>query len=619
MQCNNTIYLQKALLPSELVFNTMWKELEDVKEYFNPGYGFDLEPGWENEQTVQHEGNEFGDMYSLAKGGTRSNRWAEYPTERLKETTSPVGNTVLHLAAWYGNDELVGVIVEKHPELLFSRNYRWETPLHVVARGGHISTVRKLLHIYAYRKRVDEKINMDEFLELIKLGNNRRNNMLHEAIMSGERNIAIEIFQYLEDQYNTPNNEGGSLSPSCYNDLALHSTNKAHESVMCLAVQAGHKETVQLILNKCHLPTTPKGLSPLVAAIKKQDQDMLKIILEKDQWIHLVDDHGRIPLHYAALWGYREGVVLLLGKCKTCNSKRDKYGYFPIHLASQRGHVEVVKKLLDHCPNPKEMIDSHGRNILHIAAEYGKHEVVSYILNMEPGIISRFWCCSIPKEENGKTPWDEMINEKDHSGNTPLHRAARGCHPRVVYALTWDKRVDLDAVNLNGETPLDVANALYESKNGDLHVTLPERLPWAALTSAGANESSEFLLRDKGNKFSNIMKPGTKISDTELYSIAKTLTVPSTLILTASVAACLAVPGEAEGKANNLDNPMFHFFIFCITISLFSSIISTIILLSARLGLLHLLALALNFLMPIHDEKKKTILINWNFLCVKGE
>ncbi|KAK7300405.1 hypothetical protein RJT34_11249 [Clitoria ternatea] len=412
--------------------------------------------------------------------------------------------------------------------------------------------------------------------------------------MSGEKNIAIKIFQLLEEH-----------NESCYNDLALASTNKADESVIYLAVQAGHKETVQLILNKCDESTTPRGLSPLVAAIKKQDQDMLKIILEKGQWIHLEDEHGRIPLHYAALWGYREGVVLLLGKCKTCSNERDGYGYLPIHLASQRGHVEVVKKLLDYCPDHTEMVDNFGRNILHIAAKYGKHEVVSYILNMERVakmkelIISRFWS---QKPNRQFEKWDEMINETDYFGNTPLHLAALGCHPKVVYALTWDKRVNLDAVNVSGETPLDIANALYyESKHGDLHVTHPERLSWTALKSAGANERSKFLLRNQEDKFSNIMQRSTKISDTELYlySKAKTLTVPSTLILTASVAACLAVPGEAEGKANNLDNPMFHFFIFCITVSFFSSIISTIILLSARLGLLHLLALALNFLMPI--------------------
>ncbi|KAK7300406.1 hypothetical protein RJT34_11250 [Clitoria ternatea] len=175
---------------------------ERWKDLYGSGFAFDLEPGQLKRDRGQHEEHEsFGDVCYLAKRGARSS-WEEYSTERLKETKTAIGNTVLHLAARYGNDELVDMIVEKCPELLFSLNNTDETPLHVVARGGHISTALKLLHFYANRKwseihqgwrqkyglqltfidkigNLDNKINMDGLLELIKLDNNRRNNMLH--------------------------------------------------------------------------------------------------------------------------------------------------------------------------------------------------------------------------------------------------------------------------------------------------------------------------------------------------------------------------------------------------------------------------------------------------------
>lgn len=79
----------------------------------------------------------------------------------------------------------------------------------------------------------------------------------------------------------------------------------------------------------------------------------------------------------------------------------------------------------------------------------------------------------------------------------------------------------------------------------------------------------------------------------------ETLTLVSTLIITASVSACFAVPGEADGKANNLCHAMFQAFIIFITVSLFSSISATIILFLAKLGLTELVTFSLKIVMPL--------------------
>jgi ankyrin repeat protein len=113
--------------------------------------------------------------------------------------------------------------------------------------------------------------------------------------------------------------------------------------------------------------------------------------------------------------------------------------------------VEVVKKLLEYCPDPTEMLDTHERNILHIASNCGKYEVVRYILQSDQ---------VLKLDKNHK-----MVNQKDSEGNTPLHLAAKSCHPKIVFYLTWDKRVDLDVINQNNETPLDVINAISQLRN----------------------------------------------------------------------------------------------------------------------------------------------------------
>ena len=157
-------------------------------------------------------------------------------------------------------------------------------------------------------------------------------------------------------------------------------------------------------------------------------------------WIKLRYMERRIPLHYAASIGYLDGVRCLLLKSASCAIESDIHGFFPLHLASDGGHVEVVQELLkiEYCLDPRELLDDDGRNFLHLAVASGKLSVVSYILKAADNELK------------------EMINDKDNEGNTPLHLATLHCHPKIVHALTWDKRVKLELVNEDNETALDL-------------------------------------------------------------------------------------------------------------------------------------------------------------------
>ncbi|XP_045831011.1 protein ACCELERATED CELL DEATH 6-like [Trifolium pratense] len=536
------------------------------------------------------------------------------------------------------NDEIVTLIIEHSPKLLFKFNKNNDSVLHVAARGGHISTVKKLLASYANYKKTDiakawldytgyeEELedydamsNMEDILYFVTRENFQGNTMLHEAMLCGnKKNIDRDnnIFKICEI-YNSNDRFGRSLSKCCY-EYALDIVNLEKKSVLYIAVEKGDMDAVKLILEKSPKnDTKPEGLSPVVAAIMmaKKDSEMLRMILEKKRtWIHSSDKDERLPLHYAASIGYVEGVDLLLHKCKCCTIQRDKYGYFPIHLASYGGYLEVVKKFLEYCPDPTEMLDNfYGQNILHVASNYGKHKVVKYIL-----------------KSSQTHEYHKMINQQDKNGDTPLHLAARSCHPTVVYYLVNHKRVSLDLVNKNKETALDIVNLFDRS-------SLRQHLTWTALTSAGVKPSSTRSLahyieskqsdsnspketeQDKDKNQNHVEESSqqnenkenvpdyiqpknlfTAKGSTAYKDRVETILLVSTLIVTASVAACFAVPGEAaDGKANNLCHIMFQLFIIFITISLFSAISSTIILFWATIGLAELVTNSLNIVMPL--------------------
>ncbi|WJX59049.1 hypothetical protein P8452_44433 [Trifolium repens] len=536
---------------------------------------------------------------------------------------------MLHIAALHGNDDIVSIVTEHYPKLLFTFNNNNDSVLHVAARGGHISTVKSLLATYANFERHDIKMawleytenldyledydGMSNMLEFLKKKNAQGNTMLHEAMLCGEKSIGRDMIFNVCELYKTKN--------KCCYEYALDIVNHEEQSVLYLAVENGDEDAVKLILENCanNDDAKPEGLSPVVAAIMKRNREMLVIILlKKPTWIHLMDTYERLPLHYASSIGFLQGVEILLYKCKCCTIQRDKYGHFPIHLASHGGHVEVVKKLLEYCPDPTEMLDTYRRrNILHIASNYGKHEVVRYILQSDQ--IREL-------DKNHK-----MINQKDSEGNTPLHLASKSCHSKTIFYLTWDKRVNLDVINQNNETALDVVNEISQLSNSSTR----QQLTHIALNSAGAKpslrrlvlhdkmrqsdstklkQSNEKVSSSEQNKGQNESKSNESIenicnntaqyffrtgSNTHYKDRVDTLILVSTLIITASVAACFSVPGEADGTANNLNHAMFQMFIFFITISLFSSISSTIILFWATLGLTELATFSLKIVAPL--------------------
>ncbi|KAI4350252.1 hypothetical protein L6164_004724 [Bauhinia variegata] len=89
---------------------------------------------------VLAKGNTFGYQNLLARARRERPELLENAFLQLK---SPLDSTLLHIAASHGN-EVVDHVVQENPQYLDAINMEHDTPSHVAARAGHVSTDQAL-------------------------------------------------------------------------------------------------------------------------------------------------------------------------------------------------------------------------------------------------------------------------------------------------------------------------------------------------------------------------------------------------------------------------------------------------------------------------------------------
>ncbi|KAF8028535.1 hypothetical protein BT93_E1227 [Corymbia citriodora subsp. variegata] len=231
----------------------------------------------------------------------------------------------------------------------------------------------------------------------------------------------------------------------------------------------------------------------LEAARKGNIHELHELISSNELILEEMDleESSHTPLHVACVAGHLDFVRELLKRMPKLAEKVNASGLSPLHIAATQGNVEIARELLTVGPHLWSVKGRERRIPLHYAAIKGELDVMKLLLFSSPESIekttaleetalhlavknNRFDAVVVLVDHLKQQRKEQVINRKDHKGNTALHLAADGKNFEVVNFLLYGRTVksevvEVNALNERGLTPLDVST-LSRREAGDREI-----------------------------------------------------------------------------------------------------------------------------------------------------
>ncbi|KAK8682957.1 hypothetical protein V6N13_039035 [Hibiscus sabdariffa] len=204
------------------------------------------------------------------------------------------------------------------------------------------------------------------------------------------------------------------------------------------------------------------------AAVQGSKNSLLDLLPLLDRFT--MDCYPDTPLHVASMLGHLEFVNEVLVHKPELAKKVDSRGSSPLHLASAEGYLEIAKSLLRVNPDMSLVCDIDGRNPLHIAAMKGHLGLLRELVDtnlwaarvlMKHDETILHACVRCNQLEALKLLMERIsdhvfLNYKNDGGNTILHLATAAKQTEIVNFLTSSPSIDVNCVNKDGCTALDL-------------------------------------------------------------------------------------------------------------------------------------------------------------------
>ncbi|WP_290575898.1 ankyrin repeat domain-containing protein [Ketobacter sp.] len=219
-------------------------------------------------------------------------------------------------------------------------------------------------------------------------------------------------------------------------NVDINALNKNNETPLIVAINNGNSNIAAALLKANAYPyryPQYEELSPLSAAISKNDVAMLSLLLSYGASINETDREGRSLLHLSCARGAIECIEYLIDQSLTMHLRCD-FGKTPFHSAIESQSIAVINLILKHGADINAA-DENGLTPLHYA------------------IRRRFDDLSAHLIEAGAD-----INQSSRDGWTALHFAALYNLPNIVGIILRTNSLSIDMATLDEcLTPLQIA------------------------------------------------------------------------------------------------------------------------------------------------------------------
>ena len=267
----------------------------------------------------------------------------------------------------------------------------------------------------------------------------------------------------------------------------INSRNQDGTTALMKAAEGGHKETMQLLLERgadVHAKNNA-GKTALMHAADKGRTETAAMLIEKGADINAQSKLGETALMIAAIKGQTETAQLLIDSGADVHAK-NTFGWTALMEAAERGHTETAALLLERGAdvNAKNAYDSTA---LKWAAQRGHLEIAALLIDRGAD-----------------------VNAKNKDGETALMKAAFFGHKEIA-ALLLDKGADINAKNKDGATALILAT---ETRHTEMATLLLEK---GADVNAKDNDGNTALILAIQEGYAeiaiNLIEAGADVND----------------------------------------------------------------------------------------------------------
>lgn len=265
------------------------------------------------------------------------------------------------------------------------------------------------------------------------------------------------------------------------NPLLINEKDNLERTPLHWAARNGNLEVLKLLLEKnadVNLIDKDK-CTPLVLALYNEKRDVVKVLIDAGTDVNLSNIFAMSALHYTIRFKYAIESALIINKGADLNAKIYD-GKTSVHLACQGGRSEILKILLEKGAKA-DLKDSGGNYPIHNAVYFGDKIAVGMLIDHKAD-----------------------INAKNGFGRTPLHQAAASGYAEVTRILI-ENGAEAKLKDNNGKTPLDLAIEHNNEKSIELlssgsnkKKNIPETIT-ASSQLKGGLEPGEAIIWHLGN------------------------------------------------------------------------------------------------------------------------